>query len=54
MYIEIAVETPVNLSKRQKELLEEFRKAGGTDKSTNPETEGFFSKVKEFWDDLTE
>jgi len=54
MYIEIAVETPVNLSKRQKELLEEFRKAGGEGKSTNPETEGFFSKVKEFWDDLTE
>lgn len=54
MYIEIAVETPVNLSKRQKELLEEFRKTGGEGKSTNPETEGFFSKVKEFWDDLTE
>lgn len=53
MYIETAVETPRNLTKRQKELLEEFRGAGGS-KSTNPETDGFFSKVKEFWDDLTE
>ncbi len=54
MYIEMAVETPVNLSKKQKELLEEFRKAAGEGKPTNPETEGFFSKVKEFWDDLTD
>ncbi len=53
MYIETAVETPRNLTKRQKELLEEFRNAGGKN-STNPETDGFFSKVKEFWDDLTE
>ena len=53
MYIEIAVETPVKLTKRQKELLEEFRKEGGG-KNQNPQTEGFFSKVKEFWDDLTE
>jgi len=53
MYIETAVETPRNLTKRQKELLEEFRGAGGKN-STNPETDGFFSKVKEFWDDLTE
>jgi len=53
MYIEIMVETPVKLTKRQKELLEEFRKEGGG-KNQNPQTEGFFSKVKEFWDDLTE
>ncbi len=54
MYIEAKVETPVNLTKRQKELLEEFREAGGKAKYQNPETEGFFSKVKEFWEDLTE
>ncbi len=53
MYLELYVETPVNLSKRQKELLEEFRGAGGS-KTQSPESEGFFSKVKEFWDDLTE
>ncbi|MDJ0949966.1 MAG: molecular chaperone DnaJ [Alphaproteobacteria bacterium] len=52
MYVEIAVETPVNLSKQQKELLREFDKSGG--KNTSPESEGFFSKVKELWDDLKE
>ncbi|MEQ8442252.1 MAG: molecular chaperone DnaJ [Alphaproteobacteria bacterium] len=53
MYIELAVETPVNLTKRQKELLKEFRDEG-KGKNTNPETDGFFAKVKDFWDDLTE
>jgi molecular chaperone DnaJ len=53
MYIELAVETPRNLTKRQKELLKEFR-SEGKDSQTNPETDGFFSKVREFWDDLTE
>jgi len=53
MYVEAAVETPVNLSKRQKELLKEFEGAG-SGKSHSPQAEGFFSKVKEFWDDLTE
>jgi molecular chaperone DnaJ len=51
-YIEIFVETPVNLSSRQKDILKEF---GGKDPSKNsPESAGFFNKVKEFWDDLTE
>ncbi|MBL8706277.1 MAG: molecular chaperone DnaJ [Rhodospirillales bacterium] len=54
MFIEAAVETPVNLSKRQQELLREFDEAGSKGKSTSPESEGFFSKVKEFWDGLTE
>lgn len=53
MYIELAVETPMNLTKRQKELLREFRDEG-KGRNTSPETDGFFSKVKEFWDDLTE
>lgn len=51
MYIEATVETPVNLTKRQKELLEEFDKARGG-KPTSPESEGFFSRVKDLWDDL--
>jgi molecular chaperone DnaJ len=51
MYIEVAVETPVNLTKKQKELLEQFEKAGST-KSTSPESEGFFAKVKDLWEDL--
>lgn len=53
MYIEVAVETPVNLSKKQRELLKEFDSANGG-KSTSPESESFFSKVKEFWADLKE
>ena len=55
MYIELQVETPVNLSKRQKELLDEFQSGGGSGgKSTSPQSEGFFTKVKELWDDLTD
>jgi molecular chaperone DnaJ len=50
MYIEVAIETPRNLSKKQQELLREFEAAGG--KNTSPESEGFFSKVKELWEDL--
>ncbi|OYX17074.1 MAG: molecular chaperone DnaJ [Brevundimonas diminuta] len=45
MYIEINVETPTNLTAKQKELLKEFEKAG----KTSPESEGFFSKVKEMF-----
>ena len=51
MYIQAAVETPVNLTKKQRELLAEFDKAGKRDE-TSPESEGFFAKVKELWDDL--
>lgn len=47
MYIHAVVETPVNLTKRQKELLEEFEKCNNKDSS--PESEGFFNKVKDFW-----
>ena len=46
MYIEIMVETPVNLTAKQKELLKEFDKAGS---KTSPESEGFFSRVKEMF-----
>jgi len=53
MYIEVQVETPVKLSKRQRELMEEFEKEGGG-KGFSPESEGFFAKVKDFWEDLKE
>ena len=53
MFIQASVETPVNLTKRQRELLKEFEEAGDG-QSHNPESDGFFSKVKEFWDDLNE
>lgn len=47
MYIQVDVETPVNLTKQQKELLKQFETAGGS--GTNPASEGFFKKAKEFW-----
>jgi molecular chaperone DnaJ len=46
LYIEITVETPTNLTAKQKELLKEFEKAGS---KTSPEAEGFFTKVKEMF-----
>ncbi len=52
MILEAIVETPVNLSKQQKELLREF--ADKTDAEVNPRTAGFFSKAKELWEDLTD
>src|SRR5436305_1953550 len=53
MYIHAIVETPVNLTKRQQELLREFENAG-ENRKTNPESEGFFARVKEFFEDLRE
>ncbi|MEH6629498.1 MAG: molecular chaperone DnaJ [Halopseudomonas aestusnigri] len=51
MYVEVTVETPVNLTKRQKELLNEFE---GEEADNSPLSSGFFKRVKEFWEDLTE
>ncbi len=51
MFVEAHIETPVNLTKRQEELLKEFE-AESEGRNNNPESEGFFAKVKEFWDDL--
>ncbi|MCE9648113.1 MAG: molecular chaperone DnaJ [Parvibaculum sp.] len=48
LYIQTTVETPIKLSKKQKELLKEFEAASSKD--TNPESSGFFARVKEFWD----
>ncbi len=49
MFIEMAVETPVNLTSRQKELLEEFEQLS---KDNNPQMSGFFDRVKNFWDGM--
>ena len=51
MFIELAVETPVNLSGRQKEILREFDRL--SEDRTNPESSGFFDKVRSFWDGVT-
>lgn len=53
MYVEATVETPRNLTKKQQELLREFD-AAGSGNGNSPESEGFFAKVKELWDDLRE
>ncbi len=49
MFIELAVETPVNLTNRQKELLREFEDLS---EENNPESSSFFSSVKSFWDSM--
>ena len=47
LYVELAVETPVRLTKRQKELLREFE--AESQAGTQPEAEGFLARLKEFW-----
>jgi molecular chaperone DnaJ len=47
MYVQVVVETPQNLTKRQRELLSEFEKLSSKD--THPESAGFFARVKEFF-----
>ncbi len=46
MFIELAVETPVNLTTRQKEIMREFEDVAA---DNNPNGSSFFSKVKTFW-----
>ena len=48
----VAVETPVNLGKRQRELLDEFRKTLQSDSSHSPKASGWFEGVKRFFGDL--
>jgi molecular chaperone DnaJ len=48
LYVQVEVETPQNLSRKQKELLKEFEKASND--TTHPDTIGFLSKIKAFWD----
>jgi molecular chaperone DnaJ len=50
MFVEIAVETPANLTRKQRELLEQFKAESGGNAKTSPEAEGFFARVKEFFD----
>ena len=47
MYVQVTVETPQNLTKRQRELLAEFEKLSSHE--TQPEAAGFFGKVKDFF-----
>ncbi len=50
MYVQVMVETPQNLTKKQRELLAEFDRLSSTE--TQPESSGFLGKVKEFLDGL--
>ena len=52
MYVQVAVETPQNLTKRQRDLLEEFEAEATREGKSSPESEGFLAKVKEFWEAL--
>jgi molecular chaperone DnaJ len=55
LYIQVSVEVPRALTKRQKELLEEFREESEEGHETHhPESHGFFARVKEFFEDLTD
>ncbi|GAB4070420.1 molecular chaperone DnaJ [Ancylobacter sonchi] len=47
MYVQVVVETPQNLTRRQRELLAEFETESS--KENHPEAHGFFAKVKDFF-----
>ena len=49
-FVKVKVLTPKNLSKRQKELLQEFE-SGGNDSKNHPEKKSFFDKLKEVFTD---
>jgi molecular chaperone DnaJ len=51
MYVQVVVETPQKLTKRQKDLLAEFEKQSSSE--TQPESAGFFAKVRDFLDGLS-
>ena len=52
LYIQIQIETPQKLTKRQRELLQEFEQISS--KENNPESTGFFSRMKDFFDTLSD
>ncbi|MEM8833089.1 MAG: molecular chaperone DnaJ [Pseudomonadota bacterium] len=56
MYIEIFVETPVNLNSKQKKALQDLDKdlSGKDGKKYSPESSGFINRMKDLWTDLTE
>jgi len=47
LYVEMFVETPQNLTARQKDLLRQFTECSGAD--CHPESEGFLGRIKRFW-----
>jgi molecular chaperone DnaJ len=51
LYIQASVETPQSLTRRQRELLAEFEAESSN--KTQPESSGFFAKMKEFFEGLS-
>lgn len=55
LVIQLEVETPVKLTPRQRELLEEFRTIELAEGGRNtPKSQGFFDRLKDAWNELTE
>ena len=52
LFIQVTIETPQNLSRRQRDLLEEFEEISSSDNS--PQSTGFFARMKEFFEGLSE
>ncbi|MCB1384680.1 MAG: molecular chaperone DnaJ [Nitratireductor sp.] len=52
LYIQVAAETPQNLTRRQRELLTEFEEISS--EQNNPQSAGFFSRMKQFLDGLAD
>ena len=50
--IQVAVETPQHLTKRQRELLEDFESEAKGHAKGSPESESFFTKVTSFFESL--
>jgi len=58
-FVKIFVETPVNLDKKQQDLIKQLNKtlgdtAGKSANKHSPESSGFFTKMRDMWDDLTD
>lgn len=52
LYIQVMVETPQNITPRQRELLEEFERISSEENS--PQSAGFFARMKEFFESFGE
>lgn len=50
LYIQVAIETPQNLNKRQRELLQEFEEISS--KENSPQSTGFFARMKDFFEGI--
>ena len=54
LVLQVEIETPVKLTRRQRELLEEFQETAREHRDTFPKSSGFFGKLKGLWDEMTD